>query len=104
MNTNLSVDALGGHTLSADVVTGAVDTRSLHPAAAQRKLFQPLRVPRITSFCREKFIKVLRNFFLEGHTKIYLQLVSIIDYHHVNIFRMQLLTCYVLLFLYLSIN
>lgn len=56
--TNLSIDALGGHTLSADAVAGAVDSRSLHPAAAQRKLLQPLRVSCIASFCgqrRERF-------------------------------------------------
>ena len=51
VNTNLSVDALGGHTLSADAVAGAVHSRSLHPAAAQRKLLQPLRVSCIASFC-----------------------------------------------------
>ncbi len=54
LQTNLSVDALGGHTLSADAVAGAVDSRSLHPAAAQRKLLQPLRVSCIASFCRRR--------------------------------------------------
>ena len=52
--TNLSIVAFRGHTLFAESVAGAVDTRSLHPAAAQRKLLQPLRVARITSLCREE--------------------------------------------------
>lgn len=56
VNTNLSVDALSGHTLSADAVAGAVHSRSLHPAAAQRKLLQPLRVSCIASFCRTDLI------------------------------------------------
>lgn len=51
-HTNLSVEALGGHALSADTVAGAVDARSLHPATAQRKLLKSLRVPGITSLCR----------------------------------------------------
>lgn len=50
--TNLSIDALSGHALSADTVAGAVHPRSLHPAAAQGKLFQPLRVSCITSICK----------------------------------------------------
>lgn len=42
--TNLSVDALGGHALLGDAVARALDPWSLHPAAAQGKLLQPLRV------------------------------------------------------------
>lgn len=42
--TDLSIDALGGHTLLGDTVACALDPRSLHPAAAQGKLLQPLGV------------------------------------------------------------
>lgn len=48
--TNLSIDALRGHARSADAVAGAVDTRSLHSAAAQWKLLQPLDVSCIAAF------------------------------------------------------
>lgn len=50
--TNLSIDAFCGHALSTDVLAGAFNSRSLHPAAAQRKLLQPVCVSCITSFWR----------------------------------------------------
>lgn len=52
--TNLSVDALGGHTLSGDAVARVFNSRSLHPAAAQRKLLQPLSVPCIAPICNSR--------------------------------------------------
>lgn len=64
LETNHAVDALSGHTLSAHKLAGAVNLRSLHPAAAQGELLQPIHVSCIASLCQKNMWNVKTIFLI----------------------------------------